>query len=131
MTKKNITFGSILIGFLTVGLLGFSVYSGLIRLEIINSSSLLMIISITIGSIVGMLLGIKYPITTEAVSFAITAFIFSQAVWDTIYDIQKGFFAPRVIVGSIAAFIFILNIFTGELKKGTAKKQIKRTLGTK
>ena len=127
--NTNMTFGSILIGFLTLGLIGFSVYSLLTRLGIVESSFLIMIGLIFIGSVLGIVIGIKYPITTELSSFAFTSLIMIQAYWDATYDITDGIYAPRVIVGGVAATIFILNIFTGRLKKGTAKKQIRRTVG--
>ena len=70
------------------------------------------------------------PVTTaNPNSFAFTSLIMIQAYWDATYDITDGIYAPRVIVGGVAATIFILNIFTGRLKKGTAKKQIRRTVG--
>ena len=125
------TIGSILIGLLTVGLLGFSVYSLLTRLGLLAPNSLVMITIVFIGASMGVFFGIKYPITTEAVSFAITALIMIQAYWDATYDISNGFYATRVIIGIIALSIFILNMFTGRLKKGTAKKQIRRTLGVR
>jgi len=131
MTKKKITFGSILIGLLTFGLLGFSIYSLLVRLGLMTNSSVVRMVFIIIGCILGIILGIKYPITTEALSFAITSLIFVQAIWDSTYDIVGGVLDPRVLVGSIAVGIFILNVFTGELKRGTAKRQIRRTLGVK
>ena len=129
--KNNTTFGSILIGVLTFGLLGFSVYSLLTRLDLIAINTSIMTITLLTGGAIGGFLGIKYPITTEATSFAVMALIVVQSLWDATYDIQTGLLAPRVIVGGIALSIFILNIFTGKLKRGTAKKQIRRTLGAK
>jgi len=129
MTKKNITFGSIIIGFLTLGLIGFSIYSGLVRLNVIEFNTPIMMTFIAIGAGVGSWMGFKYPILAEASSFALTSLIMVQATWDTIYDIQGGFADSRVAVLAFAFFLFILNMFTGKLKVGTAKKQIRRTLG--
>jgi len=128
---KNVSFGSIIIGVLTLGLLGFSIYNLLVRLALINSAVGTQTLFIMIGGIFGLLAGFKYPITTEATSFAFTSLILVQAVWDSTYDIIGGFDDKRVIIGCIAIFIFALNIFTGRLKLKTAKKQIKRTLGAK
>jgi len=134
MVKKknrfnNVSFGSVIIGFLTLGLLGFSIYNLLVRLDVLTGSSGIQFIFIAVGGFIGILAGIKFPVSTEALSFAYTALIAVQAIWDSTYDIIGGFGDQRVLVGGIALFIFVLNIFTGKLKMKTAKKQIKRTLG--
>jgi len=128
--KKKIIFGSIVVGVLTLGLLGFSIYSGIVRLNLINANYYIMGVLIAIGITLGLLSGIKYPVATEAGSFALTALIIVQATWDTIYDIQNGFLDSRVAVLIFAFLLFMLNMFTGKLKIGTAKKQLRRTLGT-
>ena len=131
-TKKsinNITIGSMLIGALTFGLLGFSIFNLLTRLDIINSIALPATLFIIVGGLLGVLAGIKYPLSVESFSFAFTALITVQAVWDATYDISDGIHAQRVMIGLIALSIFVINIFTGKLKRGTAKNQIRRTLG--
>jgi len=135
MLKKDnfnhASFGSVIIGILTLGLLSFSIYSLLVRLTIINGGMEIRLAFIIIGGIIGVFAGLRNPITTEALSFAFTALIIVQAMWDSTYDIVGGLDDQRVLTGSIALGIFVLNIFTGKLKRGTAKKQIKRTIGAR
>ncbi|MBU0894861.1 MAG: hypothetical protein KKF48_02590 [Nanoarchaeota archaeon] len=126
--NKKISYSSILIGILTFGLLGFSMYNGLGRLGLIEYGSI-MYIFLSFGAILGAFLGYSKPLGTELISFAITGLIMVQATWDTIYDIQTGFSEPRVLAGIIALGIFLINTFTGRFKRGTAKKQTRRLLG--
>lgn len=127
MVKGKISWSSILIGTLTFGLLGFAIFNQLIRLSIINSVVLKSIFVIC-GVILGSYFGFKHPLGTEAWSFGITGLIFIQAWWDTSYDIT-GLTDPRVLTGGIAILIFLLNSFTGQLKKRTAKKQFRKLFG--
>jgi len=133
MTKKRrngTTPGSIAIGLLTFGLLGFSIYNGLLRLGVITSNTFILTFLLGAGTMLGLFLGIRFPILTETLSFAITALVAIQGTWDIIFDIQNGFADKRVLAVGVAISIFILNIFTGKLKLGTAKQQIRRTIGT-
>jgi len=125
---RKISYSSILIGILTFGLLGAGIYSGLLRLELIDDIQTLKYSLIVIGSIFGAYFGFKKPIGTEAVSFAITGLIMVQAGWDIMKDIQSSS-DPRVMTFIIAFGIFMLNTFTGKFRKGTAKKTIRRFLG--
>ena len=127
MTKKT-SYTSILIGFLTFGLLGFTLYNMFVRLDIILASMMFTSIFVGIGGLLGGFLGYKHPVATELSSFGITSLLIIQFLWDTAYDIQLGFQEPRVISGFIAVGIFLLNTFTGEFKRGTAKKQIRKLL---
>lgn len=131
MANGKTTVGSIVIGILTFGLLGFSLYSALLRLSVIQSNTFIMGFSIGIGAMIGLFMGIKIPIATEAISFAITSLIVVQGMWDITFDIVNGISDPRVLAAGLALSIFVLNIFTGRLKFGTAKKQIRRTIGTR
>ena len=129
--KNNVSVGSILVGVLTLGLVGFSIFSLLVRLELIGSNLPLLSLFVLTGVLIGAFFGYKYAILTESLSFAFTSLIMVQSYWDATYDIQGGMMAPRVIVGLVALSIFTLNIFTGRLKMGTAKKQLRRTLGAR
>lgn len=117
-----------MIGILTFGLVGFSIFNILVRLGILQQSHLSYIF-ISIGAIFGAYLGFQSPVSTELISFGITLLIAVQAFWDTAYDIQNGFQEPRVFAGIVAILIFILNTFTGVFRKGTAKKQAKKLIG--
>jgi len=127
MKIKKISWSSVLIGILTFGLLGFSIYNILTRTNVINLE-ILKYVFLSIGGLFGLYFGVKSPLSTELFSFGITTLIAVQAFWDTSYDIQGGIQDPRVIVGLIAVGIFILNAFTGRFRKGTAKKQLRSLL---
>lgn len=128
MPKQKIVWSSILIGILTFGLLGFSVYNVLVRLGFMQVSQIYYLF-ISIGAIYGAYLGYKTPVKMELISFGITLLIAIQAYWDSAYDIQQGLAEPRVLTGAIAIGIFLLNTFTGTFRKGTAKKQLRKLLG--
>lgn len=129
MAKRNkATFGSILIGVLTFCLLGFSVYNGLTRLLVVAHEGIIMTSFLIAGGLLGLFMGIKYPLFIETFSFAITILIAIQGWWDISYDIQNGINDGRVLAASSAVAIFLLNTFTGKLRVGTAKKVIKKEL---
>jgi len=126
---KKISWSSVLIGSLTFGLLGFSIFNMLTRLDIIQTSSVLKFLLPLSFGLFGAYIGWSKPLLTELVSFGLTTLIMVQAFWDSSYDIQAGFSEPRVTAGIIALGIFLLNTFTGKFKRGTAKKQIRKLLG--
>ena len=112
MTIKNngkTTFGSILIGILTFGFFGFSIYNALMRLDIIMPSNLYMYGLLGIGAIIGIIFGLLLPLFTEVFSFAIMSLIVVQGVWDITYDIQQAFGDGRVKAAGLALVIIIIN----------------------
>ena len=94
---------------------------------IINDLVVTIAMSILFGCI-GLLLDIKKPILAETIVFAVTILVLFQATWDVIVG---DWSSSRNIIVMIAVGLFILNLFTGFLRVGTAKKIIRGQLGMK
>lgn len=127
MKKKNNTkIGSLITGFGLGVFIGWYIYGFLIDKVTFLNNAIILIVSVAVFSILFVLLAYKKPTFTEYLSYATSIFIFYQFLWDFRVG-DRG--EIRWMMFIVALILFIINLFTGNVRLFGAKKTAKNAAG--
>jgi len=124
--KKNriIKPWSIVLSLLTFGFIGFTVASRLVEGMAITQFFFFFIVGIALMT--GLSFGFFAPRAAEGFSMALAFLLMVQASWDWLVNDWSD---KRSTILIISTILFLLNIFTGDLRVRFARKVAGRQIG--
>ena len=129
MKKTFTTLGSVIVGFLSFALLGWSIGNlvEFLTKDIVSFPATYITYGfIIVFSLIGIFSGIKKPIFTELFAYGISIMLIIQFLWDFgVLDVSSR----RWTIFSISILTLIINIFSGKVKLWGAKKTALNIVG--